>query len=177
MEHLTRNGDVAVLTRHSLCSNGAVRIFMSNRVLLVEPSAVIASSLLVVGRALGSVEHHAKFESARATLATKSFDFVVANLRLHEFNGLHLVYLVSRSPRPPKCIVYTNVRNPALAREVQGAGAFYETAECLPVTLPAYLRGSLPSTDRRNPTTTDRRDAFRGGRRCWDEHLLENSMQ
>lgn len=146
---------------------------MLPRVLFVEPNAHGAINLLAAARALGTVDHHQTFEAARTLLTAKPFDFVVTNLRLNDFNGLHLVHLVSGSARPPRCIVYTDVRDAALAREVQRAGAFYETAECLPVTLAAYLRGALPPTDRRNPARPDRRGAFRGGRRCWDEYVLQ----
>ena len=90
------------------------------------------------------MDHHVAFETARASLTARPFDFVITNLRLSDFNGLHLVHLVSGNLRPPRCIVYTDTRDAALAREVQRAGAFYETAECLPVTLSAYLRGTLP---------------------------------
>ncbi len=144
---------------------------MSQRVLFVEPNPKIAANLLAAGRALGSMDHHVAFETARASLSARPFDFVLTNLRLSDFNGLHLVHLVSANLRPPRCIVYTDTRDAALAREVQRCGAFYETAECLPVTLSAYLRGTLPESDRRNPALTDRREYFRGGRRCWDEHI------
>jgi DNA-binding NtrC family response regulator len=146
---------------------------MPQRVLFVEPSTRIAASLLAAARSLGTMDHHVAFETARATLAMKPFDFVVANLRLSDFNGLHLVHLVSGGFRPPRCIVYTDTRDAALAREVQRSGAFYDTAECLPITLSAYLRGTLPPSDRRNPSLTDRRGLFRGGRRCWDDHISQ----
>jgi hypothetical protein len=147
---------------------------MPHRVLFVEPNTRIAANLLAAGHALGTMDHHVTFETARTTLGTKPFDFIVTNLRLCDFNGLHLVHLASGGLRPPRCIVYTESRDPALAREVQRSGAFYETAERLPVTLPAYLQGRLPATDRRNPVLTDRRASFRGGRRCWDDHILQH---
>jgi DNA-binding NarL/FixJ family response regulator len=119
------------------------------------------------------MEHRRTFEAARATLSERPFDFIITNLRLSDFNGLHLVHLVAGHNRPPRCIVYTDKRDASLAREVQRSGAFYDIAECLPVTLSAYLRGTLPSTDRRNAALTDRRGSFRGGRRCWDEHMRQ----
>jgi hypothetical protein len=144
---------------------------MLPRVLLVEPSTLVANDLLSAGRAFATMDRYETFEAARAAL-DKPFNFLITNLRLSDFNGLHLVHLVSGSLRPPRSIVYTEVRDAALAREVQRAGAFYETAECLAVAMGAYLRGSLPPSDRRNPARPDRRGAFRGGRRCWDEHVL-----
>jgi ActR/RegA family two-component response regulator len=147
---------------------------MPQRVLFVEPNTKIAANLLAAGRAVGTMDHHVAFETARATLTARPFDFVVTNLRLSDFNGLHLVHLVSGNLRPPRCIVYTDTRDAALAREVQRSGAFYETAECLPVTLAAYLQGALPASDRRNPGLTDRRGSFRGGRRCWDDYIAQH---
>ena len=145
---------------------------MSPRVLLVEPNAGIADNLLGAARVITTVDYQVSFESARRQLTETPFDFVFTNLRLGEFNGLHLVHLGAEFEHPPRCIVYTDRTDLLLGREVQRAGAFYETAPCLPVTLGAYLRARLPTTDRRDPTSLDRRLQFRGGRRCWDEHML-----
>jgi DNA-binding NtrC family response regulator len=145
---------------------------MSLRVLIVEPEPRIRAALQYSVRPLADVEAQARFESARRLVSTRPFDFIVSNVRLGDFNGLHLVYLSSDVQTPPRCIVYTVQREPLLAREVQRAGAFYETADCLPITIAAYLAGRLPETDRRDPEHADRRLTFRGGRRCWDQHLL-----
>jgi DNA-binding NtrC family response regulator len=144
---------------------------MSMRVLIVEPEPRIRAALQQSVRSLADVHPQARFESARRLLASTTFDFVVSNVRLGDFNGLHLVYLAADAHTPPRCIVYTVEREPLLAREVQRAGAFYETAACLPVTISAYLTGMLPRADRRDPERPDRRTHFRGGRRCWDVHL------
>jgi hypothetical protein len=141
---------------------------MPVRVLLVEPNAQVAATLRHAGRSIGTFVHLPAFEEARSSLVTTPFDFVIANLRLSEFNGLHLVHLASTHQPSVKCIVYTTRRDPPFAREVQRAGAFYETMECLPVTMAAYFRGKLPECDRRNPDVSDRRGLYRGGRRCWD---------
>jgi DNA-binding NtrC family response regulator len=141
-------------------------------VLLVEPNPRAADTLLESIRPLAQVYHHLDFESARRRLGTLRFDFVISNLRLGPFNGLHLTYAVN-AVSPTRCIVYTESREPALAQDVRRAGAFYEVAERLPVTLPAYLAGSLPSSDRRDPAVPDRRTPFRGGRRIWDRQLLD----
>ncbi len=141
---------------------------MSVRVLLVEPNARVAAALRDAGRSIGTFVHRAAFEEARCSLVTTPFDFVVANLRLSEFNGLHLVHLASTHQPAIKSIVYTARRDPAFASEVQRAGAFYETMECLPVTMTAYFGGNLPEADRRDAVVWDRRGLFRGGRRCWD---------
>jgi hypothetical protein len=131
----------------------------------------MADIILESIRPLAQVHHHLEFESARRLLGTMRFDFVISNLRLGAFNGLHLTYAASVETRA-RCIVYTDVREPGLAQDVRRAGAFYEITDRLPVTLPAYLAGNLPSADRRDPATPDRRTSFRGGRRSWDRQLL-----
>ena len=140
-------------------------------VLLVEPNPRIADTLEESIRPLAQVYHHLEFESARRQLGTLRFDFVVSNLRLGAFNGLHLTYAVN-AVSPTRCIIYTESREPPLAQDVRRAGAFYEVLDRLPVTLPAYLAGGLPSADRRDPAVPDRRTPFRGGRRVWDRQLL-----
>jgi DNA-binding NtrC family response regulator len=146
------------------------------RILLVEPDPVVAAAVEDAAQTIAHVERHRRFESARMQLATTSFDFIVTNLRLGEFNGLHLIYLAHSPSRPGTGLVYTESREPALAWEVQKAGAFYETADRLPVTLAGYLNTSLPPRDRRHPAVPDRRRTFRGGRRLWDERLLREPL-
>jgi len=141
-------------------------------VLLVEPNPRVADIIQESIRPLAHVYHHLEFESARRRLSTVRFDFVVSNLRLGAFNGLHLAYAVN-AVATTRCIVYTESREPALAQDVRRAGAFYEVSDRLPVTLPAYLAGHLPSADRRDAAVPDRRAPFRGGRRSWDRQLFD----
>jgi DNA-binding NarL/FixJ family response regulator len=140
------------------------------RILLVEAHDAARSRLEAAAASLTHVESHRCFETARARLFRASFDLLVTNVRLGAYNGLHLVYLSSSSPGAPRCIVYSDERDSGLAREVQRAGAFYELGSQLPVTLAAYVIGTLPDRDRRDPISPDRRNASRGGRRRWDLH-------
>ena len=139
--------------------------------LLVEPNPRVAEMIAASIRPLVHVYHHLEFESARRRLGTQRLDFVVSNLRLGAFNGLHLAYAIN-AVTPTRCIVYTESREPALAQDVRRAGAFYEVADRLTVTLAPYLQGNLPPSDRRDPAVPDRRTPFRGGRRIWDQQLL-----
>ena len=141
------------------------------KILLVEPDDGARVVLYAAASALGQVESHRRFETARARVRLEAFDFLLTNVRLDAFNGLYLVYLREQGLGAPRAIVYSAERDPGLARQAQRAGAFYETRECLPVTLGAYLRGTLPIRDRRDPASLDRRGVFRAGRRCWDLHL------
>ena len=143
------------------------------RILLVEPDDVTRGILEGAAASVAFVESHRRFESARATLLRDPFDLLVANVRLGAYNGLHLVYLSSSSLVGPRAIVYSRERDTGLAREVQRAGAFYEIGAHLPLTLASYLRGTLPSRDRRDPAAPDRRTRLGGGRRCRDRSVEE----
>lgn len=144
-------------------------------VLVVEPDARLAARLRQSIQNATHVDSQKKFESAKRLLAERPYDFLITNLRLADYNGIHLAYLAATGSSPPRCIVYTAGRDPWLAAEVQRAGAFYETLECLPVTLTAYLTETLPATDRRDAAWPDRRASPRGGRRCWDRHVFTGS--
>jgi DNA-binding NtrC family response regulator len=138
------------------------------RVLLVEPNDLIRGLLEGAVASLAQVASHQSFETARADLLRTPFDFLVTNVRLGAYNGLHLVYLGSSSLIGPRAIVYSEERDTGLGREVQRAGAFYELGARLPVTMAAYLMATLPRFDRRDPAVPDRRTRLAGGRRCWD---------
>jgi DNA-binding NtrC family response regulator len=146
------------------------RKLMKKSVLLVEPGSDIRAALCKASEEMADVQARTSYEHAFPLLA-RPFDFIVSNLRLGDYNGLQLVYRTLGARNPPLCIVYTAERNDSFAREVQRAGAFYETAERLPVTLAGYLAGHTPDHDRRDPATPDRRSTFRGGRRRWDQYL------
>ena len=119
------------------------------QILLVEPHGASREHLHALARVLGNVESCATFEAARARLMASPVDFLVTNIRLGAFNGLHLVYLSQSSEgRAPRAIVYDDGQNIGLAREAERAGAFYENAKSLPASLAAYLDGALPVRDR-----------------------------
>ena len=143
------------------------------RILLVELDDAIRAALLAVVGSWAVVEPHDGFESARARLSSSTFDLLVTNLRLGEYNGLHLVILVRDAAVKTSAIVYADERDLRLASDVQRAGAFFELAHRLPISLPGYVGSALPSRDRRDPLKFDRRKSPRGGRRAWDEHLRD----
>ena len=140
-------------------------------ILLVETNDVARRRLEAAAESVAQVESHHCFATARARLCHAPFDLLLTNVRLGSYNGLHLVHLGSCRRGAPHSIVYSDERNPGLAREIQRAGAFYEVGVRLPVTLAAYVKGTLPDHDRRDPVIADRRTLVRGGRRCWDSHL------
>ncbi len=140
-------------------------------ILLVEPGEALRQTLSGTLSSIAAVESHGQFTTARERLRAESFDFLVTNIRLGAYSGLHLAYLRVPGHRI-RVIVYSDVRDPGLAREIHRAGAFHEVGACLPVTLSAYLTPALPKWDRRDPAISDRRSLGRGGRRSWDRHLV-----
>lgn len=139
--------------------------------LIVEPSAAMSA---VVQRALApSVEVIVAtgFQQARDFLRERPFQWLITNLRLAAFNGLHLVLV---APEGIRSVVYSTAGlDSVLAMEAQRHGAFYESGARLPSALPAYINATLPPLDRRNVAMFDRRAVSRGGRRAAD--LLQQS--
>jgi hypothetical protein len=138
--------------------------------LLVEPNPTVAARIAEPVEKFVTVHHHRHFESARAEITDIPFNLLLANVRLGEFNGLHLFY-IARSIGSAPAIVYTESREPGMGREIQRCGAFYETAERLPVTLRQLMFSTLPAFDRRDAESPDRRNSARGGRRAWDQYV------
>lgn len=124
--------------------------------------------LLALRRAFETFAHAegcGHFAGARERLLTDPPDLVVTNLRLHAYNGLHLVHL---SKPPTRAIVYMDPPDPILLSEAQRAGAFIESPVRLLGAAQSYVAASLPARDRRRVDIFDRRAAPRGGRRAAD---------
>ena len=78
--------------------------------LLVEPRDASREVLRAALAPLAAVEAHAEFADARRRLAAGPVDFVVTNVRLGAYNGLHLVYLAaSINSGLTRAIVYSLV--------------------------------------------------------------------
>jgi DNA-binding NtrC family response regulator len=154
-----------------MSAGASVRTPWTTHVLLVEPDPTVRD---VLSRAMDpsiSVEACADLPTARLQLLATSCDVLVTNLRLGEYNGLHLVYLIRATGLLTRSVVYSDRADLFLAREAQRAGAFYESQVRLLDALPAYLQTPLPSLDRRDPEYPVRRSAFRSGRRRSDVPL------
>ncbi len=147
----------------------------TRRVLIVGPDQAVRAGLMTIAARFAHVDGCQSFKSARARLEDASYDLVVTDARLLEYNGLHLVYLAQSAHTPAQAIVYDREGDLGVAADVRRAGAFFELAGRLLVTLPAYLTAPLPSIDRRASAAFDRRALPRGGRRLWDRHLLEHA--
>jgi DNA-binding NtrC family response regulator len=147
----------------------------SARILIVEPDSTLRAALGAIAGRLAQVNTSRAFPVARTRLRSTVYDLLVTNVRLKDYNGLHLVYLVKLGGAPVHAVVYGNETDLGLASEVRRAGAFYEVAERLPITLPTYISAALPPADRRTSTSFDRRTFPRGGRRRWDRYSLDAS--
>ena len=138
------------------------------RLLIVEPDAGRAAHLCNTVDELADIDCDPDFRTARAHLFSQSYDWLVTNVRIGAYNGLHLVHLVDSARLPVRSLVYADRLDLYLARQAQWLGAFYESGDRVDRVLPAYLRSTLPPQDRRGLVTPDRRTAFRGSRRCGD---------
>lgn len=139
--------------------------YLRSSVLVVEPHF---GKLLALRRAFepyAATEGCGHFAGARERLLANPPDRLVTNLRLHAYNGLHLVHLLKA---PTRAIVYMDPPDPALLSEAQRAGAFTETPIRLLTSAHAYVAAALPLHDRRQAGIYDRRAAPRGGRRAAD---------
>jgi hypothetical protein len=138
------------------------------RALVVDPDRSVASYLAERLRPYAEVTTCSAFASARAHLADLGPQFLVTALALREYHGLHLVCLARAAGLPTRSIVYHDLLDVGLAREVQAAGAFFELRYRLHAALPVFAAASLPQSDRRDVARIDRRRAPRGGRRATD---------
>jgi DNA-binding NtrC family response regulator len=142
------------------------------RVLIVGPDQALRARFTKVAARIAHVDGCRSFKSARARLEGTPYDLLVTDARLSEYNGIHLVYLANVVRASARAVVYDTAGDLGVAADVHRAGAFFEVAPRLLVTLPSYIAASLPPNDRRTPTIFDRRTLPRGGRRLWDRHML-----
>jgi DNA-binding NtrC family response regulator len=143
-------------------------LYSVKRVLLAEPDGALRARLRKAVRERAQVDADSDFLSAQTHLLSKPYDWLVTNIRLEEYNGLQLVYLAGAVKLPARLLVYADRQDLELAREAQRAGAFFESRQRVHLALAAYLRGTLPALDRRDPALPDRRAISRGSRRCTD---------
>jgi DNA-binding NtrC family response regulator len=141
------------------------------RLLIAEPDGAVRRAIQkACGKAVRTTECP-DFPTARAKLAGIPHDALITNLRLRDYNGLHLVLLAKASNQRSRCVVHTARPDPYLIREAQSIGAFFERTDRLSLAIANYLLADLPDRDRRDPGRHDRRTSFRGGRRSADQSL------
>jgi hypothetical protein len=138
-------------------------------VLIVEPNPAVGNQLRAVSVTVARTALCLDFSAGRDALYSFHPQVLITNLRLEDYNGLHLVLLSRMLEAPPRALVHTDRPDFLLTNEALAMGAFFERTERLPYCLLAFLEAELPPTDRRNPVQTDRRHVSRGGRRGGDE--------
>jgi CheY-like chemotaxis protein len=98
---------------------------MTGRVLLASVSAVSRRRIEGWLQKMGfGVESVSTFEEARDRLPLRDPDVLISDVRLGEFNGLHLV-IVGRARRPTLVAVVLGAPDPVLAKEAERLGATY----------------------------------------------------
>jgi hypothetical protein len=146
----------------------------TNRVLIVEPEATLRQQLRTAAETISAVDAEAGVPTARQRLLTIPYSWLVTNIRLHAYNGLHLAYLAKMSQAPIRILVYGDRGDLLLAREAQQLGGFYEPSLSVANVLSRLLTSVLPPADRRDAAGGDRRQLFRGGRRTSDAEPFQN---
>ena len=148
-----------------------------NRVLLVEPETVLRLQIRNAVDTMAVIDAEPGVPTARQRLLGAPYSWLVTNIRLQAYNGLHLAYLARMSARPIRILVYGEGDDLLLAREAQQLGAFYESRKSVVNSLAGYLTGLLPATDRRDASVQDRRSMYRGGRRSADVEMFSDPLR
>ena len=137
--------------------------------LIVEPNPAVGNQLRAVSVTVARTALCRDFGGARDALYSFRPHVLITNLRLEDYNGLHLVLLSRMLEAPPRALVHTDRPDFLLTNEALAMGAFFERTERLLYSLLSFLEAELPQADRRNPAQPDRRQVFRGGRRAGDQ--------
>jgi DNA-binding NtrC family response regulator len=148
----------------------------STRVLIVGADRALRARLMRVVARIAHVEGCRSFKAARARLAASPYDLLVTDARLAEYSGIHLVYVAKLAHPATRAVVYDRDGDLEIAAVVHRAGAFFEVAPRLLVTLPSYVAAPLPAADRRKATIFDRRLLPRGGRRLGDRQVVRSAI-
>jgi DNA-binding NarL/FixJ family response regulator len=120
---------------------------MVPRILIVDPDPVRQRHLAEAIGTAGIVESVADFQTARARLVATSPDFLIANLRLGEYNGVHLVYHAASAHIPVRAFVYTEKHEPGFAPDIEASGASYQTFRSLRTSVVAHLMADFMTAD------------------------------
>jgi DNA-binding NtrC family response regulator len=141
---------------------------------IVDPNEKVISRLRAIAEGANyRVFGFDGFEAARDHLQQgHAISTLIANVRLGQYNGIHLVYLGKLHHPDIRALVYGRPHDAVLAREAQRAAAFYQRQGLMMLSLGSFLRAGLPSQDRRTVSEIDRRAIFRGGRRTTDVATL-----
>jgi DNA-binding NtrC family response regulator len=139
----------------------------NGKVLLVDPDRDTIAMFEDVLRETGCADVCTDFVVARRRLLEGgAFGLLVTNLRLDEYNGLHLVHVAAALGLPTRCFVYSDHHDPLLIREARAAGASYESKQGIRRILASHANAVLsacgegrPPVEGLQPPQRDRRYA------------------
>jgi CheY-like chemotaxis protein len=94
------------------------------------------------------------FAEGRRAAAEDSPDLLIADIRLGEFNGLHLL---AAAPRAVPTIIVSGFHDPVLEAEARRLGAQYLSKPIEPVTLLGLIEEALLSATERTAASSTRR--------------------
>ncbi len=88
------------------CLARNVRTVAFHRVLIVEPDTILRLQMRNAVGNLAGVDAESGVPTARQRLLTTALNWLVTNIRLDAYNGLHLAYLAKMAQEPPNILVY-----------------------------------------------------------------------
>jgi hypothetical protein len=146
---------------------------MHPSILVVDPDRHVAHTLAVAAEKCRSgVTTCSSFEEADREIRMRAPFMVVAHAVIGRSQGVHLAQAAIRANRRAHVVIYGSPTDLMLARTMFRTRVFFERETFVRYSLPRYLTADLPSLDRRDVRTVDRRTTFRGGRRAWDIEAL-----
>jgi PleD family two-component response regulator len=110
-------------------------------VLVVEPDARRRLTLQRALSTVADVTACGDFQTARRHVLSMPPDLLITNLRLHAYNGLHLVAL---SGKPARAIVCMDPPDAALTHAALAAGVAVESPQRLAATAVSRIGGDVP---------------------------------
>jgi len=113
-------------------------------VLVVEPDVRRRLTLQRALSPVADVTACGDFQTARQHVLAMPPDLLITNLRLHAYNGLHLVALTGA---PMRTIVCMDPPDPALTRAAQAAGALVETPQQVAAIAVSQIGAGLSSRE------------------------------
>src|SRR5436305_15056574 len=96
------------------------------RVLIVEPDPFVSRRLKEACGTTSLVTTCPDLPSGRERLMVDHPNFLITNLRLNEFSGLHLIFLTQADGCQTHCIVHTTRPDLSLIAEAQKLNALFE---------------------------------------------------
>ncbi|MQA31304.1 MAG: response regulator [Luteitalea sp.] len=118
---------------------------VTRRILIVDDDQATRSGLKrFFERATYEVIAVSTFADGRIALAESAPDILIADVRLGEFNGLHLIVT---NPRPIPTIIVTGFADPVLEADARHLGAEYLLKPVSPAALMDLVKQKLGDAD------------------------------